>query len=106
MRIIAAPFIEPTHRFSQIACAANEGNGENSFVHMELFVGGCEDLALIDEIHFQSLEHLRFGKMSDAALGHHGNGHRFLYCPYHCRVRHPRDAAVFADVRLRRAPAP
>ena len=36
-------------------------------------VGGGEYFALVDEVHAQLLQNLRFGKMADAGLGHHGN---------------------------------
>src|SRR3989338_1364310 len=92
-------FIEPAHRLTQVARAANEAHGERGLVHVEFLIGGREDLALIDVIHLERLKYLRFGKMSDAALGHHGDGYRLLYFPYHCGVRHSRDAAVSADIR-------
>ena len=62
-------FIGKRHRFSQIARAADEGDGETVLSTWNSSSAGVRTLALIDEIHFQSLEHLRFGKMSDAALG-------------------------------------
>ena len=45
-------------------------------VHVVGFVGRGQDFGLVDVVHAQFLKYLRFGKMPDAALGHHRNGNR------------------------------
>ncbi|CAN5580651.1 hypothetical protein BH20ACT17_BH20ACT17_19390 [soil metagenome] len=65
---------------------------------MVVLVGGGEHLGLVDVIDLERLEHLRLGEMADAGLGHHGDRDRLLDGLDHHRIRHPRHAAVTANV--------
>ena len=59
---------------AQVARAADKGRSEGVFIDVMCLVGGGQHLALVDEVHAQLLKNLRFGKVPDARLGHHGNG--------------------------------
>ena len=63
----------PPQGFTQIASAADEGNLESMLPDVVLVIRWSENFALIDVVHFERFEHLRFGEMPDAHLGHHGN---------------------------------
>jgi hypothetical protein len=54
-------------------------------------------LALVDVVHLERLEHLRLDEVSDADLGHDGDGDGLLDLEDHLRVGRARDAARGAD---------
>src|SRR5229473_229583 len=58
-----------------IARAANERHFEVMLPNVIFLVRGGQHFAFVDEIDFQRLEHLRFGEMADARLGHHRDAH-------------------------------
>ncbi len=60
-------------------------------------VGGGEDFGLVDEVHAEVLEDLRFGEVADAGLGHHGDGDGSHDFADELGVGHAGDAALGAD---------
>ncbi len=58
---------------AQVARAADKGRLEGVLVDVMRFVGGSQDFALVDEVNANLLQNLRFGKVADARLGHHGD---------------------------------
>src|SRR5580692_2345038 len=64
-----------------------------------LFIRGREHFALVDVIHFQRFEHLRFREVADAHFGHHRNRNRVHNFANDTRRRHARHSAFLADVR-------
>ena len=74
------------------------GIGELPLVDVMLEIGRRQHLGLVDVVDLERLEDLRLGEMADAALRHHGDGHRLLDALDHVRVGHPGDTAVPADV--------
>ena len=61
-------------------------------------VGRGEDLGLIDVIDLDGLQDLRLDNVTDAALGHDGDGDGLLNALDHLGVTHARDAACGTDV--------
>ena len=61
------------------------------------FVGGGENLRLVNEVDGQMLENLRLNEVADADLGHDGDGDGGLDCLDHPGVRHAGDASGGAD---------
>ncbi len=84
---------------AEIAAPADEGDRERVLVHVVLLVRGGQDLALVDEVDAERLEHSRLREMADAALGHHRDGDGVHDPLDDLGVGHARDAAVAADVR-------
>ena len=66
-------FGDAAQGFSEIARAADEWDFEGVLIDVVSFVGGSEDFGFVDVVDAEFLQDLRFGKMSDAALGHHGD---------------------------------
>src|ERR1700685_1644612 len=60
--------------FSEIGCATYDRSRDSAIVDVVGFVGWSEHLGLVDVVDAQFLQDLRFGKMSDAAFGHHWDG--------------------------------
>ena len=63
-----------------------------------LFVRRRKHFALVNVVDFERFEHLRFGKMPDAHLGHYRNGDDLHDFADHARRGHARDAAFLANV--------
>ena len=82
---------------AQVARAANEGGGEGVLVDVVRLVGRSEDFALVDEVHAQLLQNLRFGEVADARLGHHRNGNGLNNLLDQAWARHAGHAALGAD---------
>src|SRR5437868_13640065 len=66
--------VDAPERFAEVACAADERHVELALVDVELLVGRCEDLALVDVVDPQHLEHLGFHEVADARLRHDRDG--------------------------------
>jgi hypothetical protein len=64
-----------------------------------LLVRGRQDLALVDVVDLERLEHLGLDEMADAGLRHDRDRHRLLDLLDLRRVGHPSNAALLADVR-------
>jgi len=60
--------------FAEIARPADEWDFEGVLVDVVGFVGGSEHFGFVNVVDAEFLQDLRFGKMTDAALGHHGDG--------------------------------
>ncbi len=86
-------------RFAEIARAADERNLVAVLPDVMLFVGGREDFALVDVVHFESFEDLCFGEMADADFGHHRDRNDVHDFADDSRRGHASDAAFFANVR-------
>ena len=99
-------FGDAPQRFAQIARAADERHLEVVLPDVIFLVGGRENFALVDEIHFQSLEHLRFGEVADARLGHHRNADRVHDFADDARARPCGRRRLPCGYRPERAPAP
>src|SRR5262249_8182810 len=87
------------HRFAQIASPTNKRNTVVMLPDVVLFVRRRQHFALVNEVHFQRLQHLSFGKVPDAPLGHHWNRDGIHDFTNDLDGRHPRHAALFANVR-------
>ena len=61
-------------------------------------VGRREHLGLVDVVDAEALQHLRFGEVPDAALGHDGDRDRGLDALDHRGVAHARHPTVAPDV--------
>ena len=83
---------------AELAAAADERHREGVLVDVVLLVGGGEDLALVDEVDPERLQHPRLGEVADAALGHDGDRDRVHDRRDHRRVGHARHAPLLADV--------
>ena len=59
-------FGNAAQRFAQVARAADEGRLEGMLVDMMRLVGRSEHFGFVDEVDAQLLQHLRFGKVTDA----------------------------------------
>jgi hypothetical protein len=92
-------FGDAAQGFAEIARAANEGDGEGVLIDVVGFVGGGEDFGFVDVIDAKFLQNLRFGKMSDAALGHHGDGNGGHDLADFFGRSHTGDATFGADLR-------
>src|SRR5207248_2981724 len=69
-----------------------------ALIDVVLFVGGGQHLAFVDVVDAQRLQHARLGEMADTRLGHNGDRDRTHDVAYDADRRHPRDAALFADI--------
>ena len=92
-------FGDAAQGFSEIARAADEWDVEGVLVDMVSFVGGREHFGFVDVVDAEFLQNLRFGKMSDAALGHDRDGHGGHDLANLFRRGHARNAAFGADLR-------
>src|SRR5208337_4945514 len=70
------PLVDPAERLAKVTCTADEGDLEQLLIDMILFVCRCQDLALVDHIDPEDLQHLRLDKMADPDLPHDRNGDR------------------------------
>ena len=61
-------------------------------------VGGGENLGFVDVIDLDGLQDLRLDDVTDAALGHNGDGDGLLDALDHLGIAHARDAACGTDV--------
>ena len=89
---------DPAQRLPQVARAADERHLEGVLVDVVLLVGRSEHLALIDVVDAQRLQDLRLDEVTDARLGHDGDGHRLHDLLDQRGVAHARHAARRADV--------
>jgi hypothetical protein len=83
----------------QVPGPADKGDLELTLVNVVLFVGGGQDLALVNEIHPQRFQNLRFHEMADAAFGHHRDGDGLHNLQNLLRVGHAGHAALGANIR-------
>ena len=89
---------DAAQRLAEVGRAAHERHGEGPLVDVVRLVGRGEDLALVDVVDAERLEHLRLGEVPDAGLRHHRDRDGRLDRLDQRRVAHPGDAAVAADV--------
>ena len=61
-------------------------------------VGGRQNLGLVDVVDTQGLQNLRFDEVTDAGLGHHGNGHSLDDALDQVGVGHAGHATLGANV--------
>jgi hypothetical protein len=92
------PLCATAEGFSKVAGSADEGDSEGVLVDVVGVVGGGENFAFVNEVNFEGFEDLGFDEMTDAALGHDGDGHCFFDAEDHFRVGHAGNSAIFADV--------
>jgi hypothetical protein len=92
-------FRDPPQRLAEIRAAANERDGELPLVDVVLEVRRRQHLGLVDVVDLERLEDLRLDEVPDPAFGHHGDRHRLLDLADLLGVAHPRDAALYPDVR-------
>ena len=83
---------------TEVARTADERHAELALVDVIDIIGWRQDLALVDVVNLDGLEHLRLDGVADAALGHDRNGDGLLDALDHLRVAHARDTARRADV--------
>src|SRR5216683_2522467 len=91
-------FRHAAQRFTQIARATNERHAEIMLPDVILFIGGSQNFAFVDKIHFKCLQDLGLDKMSDTHLGHHRNGNCLHDLADDFDGCHARHAALFANV--------
>jgi hypothetical protein len=84
--------------FTEIAGAADEWHLEAVLPDVVLFVGGSEDFALVDVVHFERFEDLRLREVADAHFGHYRDRNHVHDFADDSRCGHSRDAAFLADV--------
>ena len=80
-------------RFAQVPSAADKGHTKLRLVDVVSVVSRREHFGFIDVVNVDGLKNLRFDKMTDTALGHHGNGNSLFDALDHRRVTHTRNAA-------------
>src|SRR5690348_11730225 len=61
---------DPAQSFAQVARSAYKWRCKGVLIDVVRFVGGREDLALIDEIDANFLQDLGLGEVADAGFGH------------------------------------
>jgi hypothetical protein len=91
-------FGDAAQSLAKVASAADEGNLESVLPDVVFFVRRGEHFALVNVIHFKRFEHLRFGEMADAHLGHHRDGDGGFDFANHARRGHACHAAFLTDV--------
>ena len=90
---------DPAERLAEVSAAADERDVEAPLVDVVLLVGRRQDLALVDVVDLERLQHLGLDEVADPRLGHDRDRHRLLDLLDLRRVGHARDAALLADVR-------
>ena len=90
--------VDPAERFAQVSGTADEGNGELPLVDVVGVVGRGQDLGLVNVVDAEGLQDLGLDEVSDAGLGHDGNGDGVDDAVDHVRIAHPGDTALRADV--------
>jgi hypothetical protein len=83
---------------AEVAAPADERDLEWVFEDVVRFVGGGQDLRLVDVVHADGFQDLRLDEMSDAAFGHDGDRDRVHDLEDQVRIGHARHAAVGADI--------
>src|SRR5258708_39903991 len=92
-------FGDAAQSFSEIARSTDEWDFEGVLVDVVGFVGGSEDFGFVDVVDAEVFENLGFGKMSDAAFCHHGNGNLSHDLANLFGARHASYSAFGADLR-------
>ncbi len=92
-------FADPSQGLAQVAAAAHERDLEVVLQDMVLLVRRGQHFRLVNIIHADGFQDLRFHEMTDAALGHDRDGDRVHDFENQVRVRHARHAALGADIR-------
>ena len=92
------PFADAAQCLAEVTRSTHERDGEEVFIDMEMFVGRCQYLRLVDAIHAYRLEDFSFDKMSDAALGHDRNGDRLFDLDNKLGVAHTSNATMSANI--------
>ncbi len=85
--------------FAEIARAAHKRHLEVPLIDVVLFIGRCQDFALVDIIDAEGFEDARFREMPDARFCHHGNRNRRHDLADLADRRHARHTAFFPDIR-------
>src|SRR5262249_7227215 len=89
---------DPAQRLAQVRRAAYERHRERPLVDVVRLVRWGKNLRLIDVIHPDGLQHLRFDEMADPAFGHYRDRYGRDDAVDHVGVAHPRDTALDPDV--------
>src|SRR5947208_8905223 len=92
------PFADAAQCLAEVTRSTHERDGEEVFIDMEMFVGRCQYLRLVDAIHANSLEDFGLDKMSYAALGHDRNCDRLFDLNNKLGVAHTSNATMSADI--------
>jgi hypothetical protein len=71
-------FTNSSQSLTEITRSTHKWDGEEVFIDMEMLIGWRQYFRFVDAIYANRLEDLGFDKMSDTALGHDRNGHRFF----------------------------
>ena len=91
-------FGNTAQRLAQITGAADKRHVKLGLVDVIDVIGRGENLGLIDVVDLDGLQDLRLDDVTDAALGHDGDGDGHLDALDHLGVAHARDAACGTDV--------
>mmetsp|Transcript_14531 Transcript_14531/g.41327 ORF Transcript_14531/g.41327 Transcript_14531/m.41327 type:complete len:351 (-) Transcript_14531:25-1077(-) len=94
----AATLGDAPQRLAQVPAPAHEGHLELVLVDVVVVVRDREDLALVDAVDAELLEHLGLHEVADAALGHHWYRDGVDDLLDHLRVGHARHSLLGADV--------
>ena len=89
---------DAAQRLAQVAGTADKRDVKLGLVDVVDIVGGGENLGFIDVVDLDGLKDLRLDDVTDAALGHDGDGDGLLNALDHLGVAHARHAAGGADV--------
>ena len=89
---------DPPQGLAEVGRSADERDLEGVLVDVMRLVSRRQDLGLVDVVHLERLQDLRFREVADSGLRHHRDRHDLLDLLDHPRARHPGDAARRADV--------
>src|SRR5207237_3051500 len=81
--------VDAAERLTEIARAAHERHVELALVDVELLVGRREDLALVDVVDAERLQHLGLDEVTDTGLRHDRDADRVHDLGDDLWIRHP-----------------
>ncbi len=90
--------VDAAQGLTEVGGTADEGNREVPLVDVVGVVGRGQDLGLVDVVHAEGLQDLRFDEVADPGLGHDGHGHGRDDLVDHVRIGHAGHAALGADI--------
>ena len=91
-------FFDTAQRFAQILRAAHERNVEFTLVDVENVIGRRKHFTFVNVVNLDSLQNLRFGKVTNTAFGHDRNRDGVLNAFDHLGVAHARHTACGTNV--------